>query len=474
MSTTRSPLQRRIVGHAACLMLGVFMAMTPARARQGNDFVPHELVCSVNPGASIDSINARYGTSTKAYIDTGMVAYFAYLLAVPANLAEDSLADVISLDADVLYCSPNYLLDAPEPVQRSQPFLDVTGSTEVTTQTAATRLHLTSAQAQSTGTGVQVAVIDVGVDATQPMLDGAVLSGIDYIDSDTTAFDEPGGAASGHGTFVAGVIHLVAPDAAIIPYRVIDTAGRGDGFSITGAILDAVDRDCKVINISLVMTGKHPSLDMAIEYARNRNVLVVAAAGNDSSSSPRFPADDSYCLGVAALDSADLKPDFSNFGSHIDLCAPGTNIKGPFPDSLYARWSGTSFAAPFVAGSAAMLYALKPASTWDEIVDQLTGTAQNVDPLNPAFAGQLGSGMVNPAAAVVAWWAAPGDVNASGTITGADIIYLVNFVFKSGVPPVSLNLGDVDATCAINAADIIYLVNYVYREGPAPVPGCVN
>ena len=462
---------------AAALGLSFFAmaaSMADADARQGGDFVPHELVCSVNSGASIDSVNARYGTTTKESIDTGLFAYFSYLLDVPVGVAEDSLADEIGLDPDVFYCSPNYLLDAPEPVQRSQPFLDVTGEPEVTAQAAATRLNLTSAQAQSTGTGVKVAVIDVGVDATQPMLAGSVLSGIDYVDSDTSANDEPGGSASGHGTFVAGVIHLVAPEARIVPYRVIDTVGRGDGFSITKAVIDAVARGCKVINISLVMAGKHPSLDDAIEYARSRDVVVVAAAGNDTSDAPRFPADDSYCLGVAALDSADLLSDFSNYGSHIDLCAPGTNIKGPFLDTVFARWSGTSFAAPFVSGTAALLYGVRPGASWSDLVDLLKVTAENVDALNPAFAGELGDGMVSPQAAVAAWWAASGDVDASGTVTSADIVYLINYVFKSGPAPTHPNNGDVNASCVVNAADVIYLVGYVFKGGPEPQAGCVE
>jgi len=465
----------RIRSHFAVTVgLSVLVLCPSTLLRAGEEFVPHELVCSVNTGASIDSINARYGTSTKEVIDTGLFVYFSYLLSVPDSLAEDSLADLVALDGDVFYCTPNYLLDAPEPVQRSQPFLDVTGEPEVTTQASALRLNLSAAQAQSTGTGVKVAVIDVGVDATQPMLAGSVLSGIDYVDSDTSAHDEPGGAASGHGTFVAGVIHLVAPSAQIVPYRVIDTVGRGDGFSITKAIIDAVSRGCRVINISLVMAGVHPSLRDAIEYAHYRNVLVVAAAGNDSSNTPRFPADDAYSLGVAAVDSVDLKADFSNFGSHIDLCAPGTDIKGPFLHSTFARWSGTSFAAPFVSGTAALLFAERPAATWYDVVNLLKTTAEDIDVSNPAYAGELGDGIVNPVTAVSAWWAAPGDADGSGAITSADIVYLINYVFKSGPSPQPRNNGDVDASCFINTGDIVYLVEYVFKGGAAPLAGCVE
>jgi subtilisin family serine protease len=453
----------------------VVLPHTATIANYSADFVPHELVCSLTPGASIGDINQQYGTTTKEVIDTVASMYLAYLLSAPDSVSEDSLAAEISLNSTVVYCAPNYYLDAPEPVQRSQPFLDVIGGDdEVQSQAAAIRLDLSTAQTLSTGSGTQVAVIDVGVNATQPMLAGSVLTGVDYVDQDTVANDEPGGVASGHGTFIAGIIKLVAPDVQIVPYRVLDTLGRGDGFSITRAVIDAVQRGCEVINISMVMAGKHPSLDAAIEYARSNDVLVVAAAGNDSTDTPRFPADDSYCLGVAGVDSADLKADFSNFGSHVDVCGPSVYIKGPFLDSSYARWKGTSFAAPFVAGTAALLYSLRPDARWNDIVDAIELSAQGLDGVNPVYAGKLGNGMVDPVAAAQSWWLAPGDVNASGTITAADAVYLVGYIFRSGPPPVNLNAGDVDTTCDITTSDIIYLVGYIFRLGPAPQPGCIQ
>jgi subtilisin family serine protease len=269
------------------------------------------------------------------------------------------------------------------------------------------------------------------------------------------------------------VVHLVAPDAQIIPYRVVDTLGKGNGYHIAEAVYDAVSRGCKVINISLVMAGKHYTLDDAIEYARNRNVVVVAAVGNDSSDVQLFPAEDSHVLGVAAVDSSDHKSDFSNFGSAVDLVAPGEDIKGPFPDSSWARWKGTSFAAPFVTGTAALLFSLHPQATWSDVVDLLEQTALDLDPQNPAYAGQLGRGRIEPLSAVTAWSSPAGDVNGSGNISSSDIVFLVNYVFKSGVPPANPDNGDVDASCSITSSDIIYLINFVFKGGPSPLAGCV-
>jgi subtilisin family serine protease len=455
-------------------VLSLALILGTGNALGGDDDGPwesDELVCALNPGGVIDSIHARYGTTTINILDTG--GTLSYLIGTTAGEVEDSLADLITLDPDVLYCAPNFLLDAPEPVQRSQPFLDVVGEAEVQAQPAASQLQLATTQTQSTGLGVKVAIVDGGVDANQPMLAGSVLQGVDFVDNDEDAHDEPGGPASGHGTFVAGVVKLVAPDAWIIPYRVIDTLGRGNGYHMAQAVLDAVDQGCKVINISMVMEGKHPTLDIAIEYAKNRNVLVVAAAGNDSSETDRFPANDSYALGVAALDSTELKADFSNFGSFIDVAAPGTNIKGPFLDTVFARWDGTSFAAPFVSGTGALLYAMRPDAAWDDVVTIIEQTAFDLDSLNPGLEGKLGCGRIDPLAAVSAWWPMAGDVNGSGHITTADIIFLVNFVFKSGQPPAELSAADVNASCDITSSDVVYLVNYNFKAGPAPLPGCV-
>jgi subtilisin family serine protease len=463
-----------VCGILATALLSLSAVHTPAAAGTDDEsWEPAELVCALNPGGVIDSINARYGTTLAGSVDSGAIYGVSYLLATPENVSEDSLALVISADPDVAYCSPNYLLDAPEPVQRSQPFLDVKSVGEVLAQPAVQQLQLAAVQTQATGVGVKVAVIDVGVDATQPMLSGVVLTGYDYVSQDSVANDEPGGLASGHGTFVAGVVHLVAPAAQIVPYRVVDTLGRGNGYHMAEAVYSAVARGCKVINISLVMQGKHHTLEDAIEFAREHDVLVVAAAGNDSADTSLFPANDSHVLGVAAVDSADHKSGFSNFGSDIDLSAPGTNIRGPFPDSTYARWNGTSFAAPFVAGAGALLYSVRPTAPWGDIVDDLTRTAVHIDLLNPAYAGKLGSGRVNPLSAVSAWAPAAGDVNGSGQITSSDIIYLINYLFKSGPPPVTLNAADADGSCAIAAADVIYLVNYVFKGAAPPLPGCV-
>jgi len=149
---------------------------------------------------------------------------------------------------------------------------------------------------------------------------------LDYIDNDSIANDEPGGPGSGHGTFIAGVINLVAPGARIHAYRVLDTLGSGDGFSIALAALRAMDDGCRVINLSLGMLGKHEALDDALRYLRGQEIMIVGAAGNSATSIDSlfpFPASEWYTEAIAALDTINLKADFSNYGGRIDYCAPG-------------------------------------------------------------------------------------------------------------------------------------------------------
>ena len=465
----------RLMKVLAVSILAILPA-TKSHAVDGNPslkFVPSELICAMEQGYNIDSLCARYGVTYLESLGTGYGSYFCYLLSIQPDMSVDSLANIIAAAPGVIDCTPNYVMQAPEPVQRSQPFLDVGGPGDVQAQHALSQLHLWGAHQKSTGLGIKVAVIDVGVDASHPMLSGFVLPGIDYVDDDLDATDEPGGPASGHGTLIAGIIHMVAPDAQIVPYRVIDTLGNGSGFDVALAILAAIEVGCRIINISLVMEATNPAMRYVAQAARSQGVVIVAAAGNDESNVPLYPAADPNCLGVAALDASDVKCSFSNWGAHIDLSAPGEDIKGPFLNDQFARWSGTSFAAPFVAGTGALLLARIPMATWNDVVNVMTGTAKKIDQLNPTFAGSLGAGKIDPLAAINRWAPTAGDVDASGLISSADILMLVAYVFKGGPEPSDINDGDIDGSCEINAADVIYLVQYVFDSGPLPLKGCV-
>lgn len=430
-----------------------------------DEFVEYELVCQVFDSAYIEIINSTYNTTTIEYLSH----IECFHLMTAQGVDAESLGVVIEADTNVLYCDANYLLNAPEAVQGSQPFIDDVGTAEaVYSQPASLSLSLPSIHTSTTGAGIKVAVIDVGINNTHPLLNNVIGSGFDFVDEDTIAFDESGGGSSGHGTFVAGILNLVAPNAEIMPYRVLDTSGRGDGYSIAEAIVRAVLDGCKVINLSMIMGGKHSAMDVAIEFAKDNDVVIVCSAGNDSTDIDRFPASDSYTLSVTAVDPANVKADFSNFGSKIDVCAPGTAIYSSYADTSYAWWNGTSFAAPFVAGQIALMFERNPSASWNLIVNAVQDNAIDIDSLNTLYSGQLGFGLIDIEASINSIQINCGDLNGDA-IDGdmLDLIYLVDYLFRNGPPPIVMSMANVNGIgTSVDILDLLYIVSYLFQSGP--------
>jgi subtilisin family serine protease len=135
---------------------------------------------------------------------------------------------------------------------------------------------------------------------------------------------------AGHGTFIAGLIALIAPSAKIMPVRAFSPDGVSDAFSVAQGIKYAVDHGAQVINLSFGSTEDSPVLHDAITYAHQRGVLLVAAVGNEgkaNDSAPQFPANwNAEVMSIAALDDSNHKTSFSNFGSNVAVSAPGLNL----------------------------------------------------------------------------------------------------------------------------------------------------
>jgi len=460
------------------LAIGLILIVISTVQAQGGPghgrFKPDELIVKLLPGYDVDSINTKYGTITKGH----QVETDVYLLRVPAGKDVEKLAAEIAAEPGVSYCTPNYYMSAPEGLQRSSPFLDQQVKGDVESQPAATVLQLPAAQEYTDGTDVKVAVIDGGVDLDHPWLlaqPGSIVSCWDYVDNDSLVYDELGGSCTGHGTFVASIVRLTAPNAEIRVYRVLDTAGQGDGFSISSAVLKALADSCQVINLSLGMSGVHDGLDEALKLARQQDVLVVASAGNDSTDLTSvfpFPASREYCIAVAALDSVDYKADFSNYGLKVDLCAPGTWIYAPYPDCMYAWWDGTSFSAPFVTGLAALAKSLGDSLSMIRIDTLLRQMASSVDSLNPEYAGLLGNGLINPVALLN--WISPvrrGDWSANGIIDLTDLSSMVTYLTAGGNAPSPIGRGDLNCDAFIDLSDLSRLIAHLTGMNP---PICPN
>ena len=214
-----------------------------------------------------------------------------------------------------------------------------------------------------------VAVIDSGICAEHPDLQGRILPGYDFVEEDTTPQD-----ALGHGCGVAGVIAAnidndmgisgVAPNAQIFPLRVLDGQGIGTYSEVAAAIVKAADEGAQIINLSVGGVNPSTLLQNAVDYAVERGALVIAAAGN-TSGSVLYPAAYSSVVAVGSIDSDLQMSSFSSRGPEIDLLAPGRDILVTSIGGDYVLSSGSSFAAPHVAGVAALEMALGRSLTID-------------------------------------------------------------------------------------------------------------
>jgi serine protease len=268
------------------------------------------------------------------------------------------------------------------------------------------KIRTAEAWQRSTGAGVKVAVIDSGVDATHPDLQGNVLSGFDAIT------DRAGSTTDrhGHGTHVAGTIAAVtgnnvgvtavAPDVKILPVKVLSDSGSGNMSDTAEGIIWAADNGAQVINMSLGSTTKVAAVSNAISYARSKGVTVIAAVGNDreKGSPTSYPAADAGVIGVAATDSNDRIGHYSTAGNYVDVAAPGTNILSTYPGGQYKTMMGTSMAAPHVAAVAALLKSYQSSLTPDQIETALEKSA--VDLGQPGFDSDFGNGRIDAVAAL--------------------------------------------------------------------------
>lgn len=258
----------------------------------------------------------------------------------------------------------------------------------------------------TTGIGVIVAVVDSG-SGPHPDLAENLLQGRSFFGS-VESQDGADIDASGHGSHVAGIIASVAnngiggsgvaPNAKILPIKLLDQAGQGDARDVAAGVRYAADNGAKVINLSLGGATESSSLTQAITYANDKGALVVAAAGNGGAADkPKWPASLDLTLAVTAVDQSNNATSFDQRGDYIDIAAPGTNVVSTAKGD-YVTLSGTSMAAGFVAGAAALLFAAEPRVTNTQVRDILLRTATDIG--EPGRDLTFGVGLINMVAAL--------------------------------------------------------------------------
>lgn len=372
------------------------LAAAATRTRDGKVRLGVQLRQGADPTA-VERAGHGQGASTAHRLDAlGFLS-----LTVPAAAA-DAVAAALSRHPDVVAVAPVQIRAASyvpnDPLWTDQqPYLSAVAAPaawDVTHGSAA----------------VRIAVIDTGVDVAHPDLAGKVVAQRNTIAGDvaTDVTDNVG-----HGTHVAGIAAAASDNAQGVVGTGFDAsvlavkAGDVDGFlddDIAAGITWAADNGARVINLSLGGISSTPELDAAVAYAQGKGVLIVAAAGNESSSAKSYPAAIAGVVAVGATDAAGQRAVFSNYGPWVTVAAPGMSIAStvptagseidPAPTSGYAPASGTSMASPIVAGQAALLMGAVPNATAAQVRQAIVASAHDYAGLG------LGTGQVDLALAL--------------------------------------------------------------------------
>lgn len=411
----------------AALLLTIVMVMV------GQTATPLSYVLETKPGVNATLLASRYSfTIQKTWTSSTEVHYGITFLApvtsdtLKALSSEDGVIEVESDSAVRAGGSESSTTTALEPITTqisgSAPvsFYGSTVRSSYVDQPAASIIRLKDAWSKyPTGSGITIAVIDTGVDEKHPALKNVLVAGYDFtrdlpgtasefadLDQSTVAILDQSTvaildtkqyplrltqstvaildqstvaildgsklpAAFGHGTMVAGLIHLVAPSARILPLKAFRADGSSSLSNIIRAVYYAVDHGSSVVTMSFNLTAPSVELANAIAYGVSKGVMFVAAAGNDGKEKKLYPAAISKVLGVGSTNYSDRRSSFSNYGDAARVSAPGEALVTTYPGNNYAAVWGTSFSTPLVAGALGIMKQINPKLSYSKAKDAL-------------------------------------------------------------------------------------------------------
>lgn len=284
---------------------------------------------------------------------------------------------------------------------------------------------------------VIIAIVDTGVSLNHPDLDGKLVAGYDYYgDPPFYAPDSDPSDENGHGTYVAGIaaaetnnsqgVAGVSWHSRIMPIRVLGPDGSGWDSDIANGVIWAADHGAKIINMSLGGSDSSQTLIDAVNYAYNLGCVLVAASGNSNTNQPFYPAAYDHVIAVGATNSSDQRASFSNYGSYLDVTAPGEGITSTYfyaglGIDTYATGSGTSAASPHVAGLAALLASHYPGWTNDQIEQRIKNSADDLG--SSGWDQYYGYGRINLEKSLrsAVWFIKHSGVSGFGATTNASV-----------------------------------------------------
>jgi thermitase len=363
--------------------------------------VPGEILVGFKQGttlAEIAQLNAAHGTSVIGAIPQIRVAQ----MRIPAGADEGQVAAAYQRNPHVQYAEPNYIASAVN--TPNDPYF--TGGF----QWNMAKVQAPSAWDITTGSAsVSVAILDTGVDSSHPDLQGKVVASINFSDSSTVS------DVNGHGTHLAGIVGAATNNGqgvaglgyntAVMNVKVLGDNGTGGYSWVAQGVVWAADHGAKVINMSLGAQFGSTTLEDAINYASGKGVVVVAAAGNNASSTPFYPAAYPNVIAVASTDINDRLASSSNYGDWVDVAAPGTNIYSTLPLSNplqpggYGIMGGTSIASPHVAGLAGLVFTRVGDANGNGLINDEVRSCIEKNADNIGLSG-IGSGRINAYKAV--------------------------------------------------------------------------
>jgi thermitase len=365
------------------------VAIEASQYGEAATFIPGEVVVKFKDTTRANL--SRHGVTRKKSI--------AGINAMVVTTTADVMATVKKLAADpnVLYAEPNYIARISDAAEPNDPDFKKQYAPQITKAVQGWAIHSGKSDAV-------LAIVDTGIDANHPDFAGKILPGYDAVDGDNDPQD-----GHGHGTHCAGIATAltnngvgmagIAPDSKFFAVRVLDDQGSGSYANVAAGMVKAADMGAKVLSMSLGGPSSSKEIEDAVKYCQSKDVLVIAAMGNDGRETQSYPAAIPGVMACGSTDSADKRSSFSNSGKHISISAPGSKIWSTLPmngsamGKAYGFASGTSMATPAAAGLAILVRSQNPSLDAKGTRARIEASADDIGP--KGFDKEYGFGRIN-------------------------------------------------------------------------------